>query len=215
MATAKKTTTKPAAKKAAPARTTTTRAAARKTATAKAPAAKATTAKSTTKTSSKTTEDGFRLSLGNVDLSADDVVEFVTDYAYATVGAGDRVVEVARELPQRLETLRKTRTEQAESFVTETRTKVESFVKEAPTKLQAELNDTVDTARKEFETFAARGRKVVDTVSKNETAKKALDATETARTQVTQAVTSLRKYVEQGQDAVETAAEKIGLRKTA
>lgn len=214
MATAKKTTTKAATKKAAPARKSTKKAAP-KAATKKA-APKAT--KSTTKTATKTTakaEEGFRLSLGNVDLSADDVVEFVTDYAYATVGAGDRAVEVARELPQRLETVRKARTEQAESFVTEARGKVESFVKEAPTKLQGELNDTVETARKEFETFATRGRKVVDTVSKNETAKKALDATETARTQVSQAVTNLRKYVEQGQDAVETAAEKIGLRKSA
>ena len=116
MATAKKTTTKAATKKAAPARKSTKKAAP-KAATKKA-APKAT--KSTTKTATKTTakaEEGFRLSLGNVDLSADDVVEFVTDYAYATVGAGDRAVEVARELPQRLETVRKARTEQADLVV--------------------------------------------------------------------------------------------------
>ena len=133
--TAKKTTAKKTTAKKTTTKATTAR---------KAPAKKAATTKTAaTKTTTSTTsaQDGFRLSIAGVDLAAEDVKGFVTDYAYATVGASDRVVEVARELPERLAKLGKTRTEQAESFVAETRGKVETFVKEAPAKLQAELNE--------------------------------------------------------------------------
>lgn len=215
MATAKKTTKKASTKKAT-ARKTTAR-------TAKATAAKSSAAKSSAAKSKATTSaasangsaEGFTLHLGSIELTAAELREMLTDSAFAYVGAGDRAIEVARELPEKLESLRKARTEQAESFVKESRGKVETFVKDAPSKLQSELEDGVETARKEFETFAARGRKVVEDLRGDERAKKVLDSTEDVRGQVTTAVTNLRKYVEQGQDRVEAAAERLGLRRSA
>lgn len=208
MATAKKTT------KAAP-----KKAAARKPAT-KASATKSTAAKKTakvtvdgqTKAAAAASDEGFRLSLGNVELSTVDLKGVVTDSAYAYVGAGDRAVEFARHLPQQLENLRK---ERAETLVKDARGKVQSFMKETPAKLQTELHDGVETARKEFETFAVRGRKVVESITKADSTQKALDQTENARTAVKGAVTSIRKAVEQGQEAVEGAVERIGLRRSA
>jgi hypothetical protein len=157
----------------------------------------------TTKTSAATekttlrSDEGFRLSIGSLDLSKVDVRAIASDTAYATVGAGDRAVEVVRDLPQQLETLRKQR------------------VKEAPAKLQAEVNSNLETARKELQSYAVRGRKVVDSLRKADSTKKALDQTENARIQVKGAVTSIRKAVEQGQEAVEGAVGRIGVRRSA
>ncbi|CAN5472529.1 hypothetical protein BH23ACT9_BH23ACT9_01930 [soil metagenome] len=184
MATAKKTTT-------------------RKTTARKTTAKSATTRPNSTKTAAATkTDQGFALSLGSFDLSTVDVKALATDYAYATVGATDRAVEAARELPQKLETLRKER-------------KVESFVKEAPAKLQGELNGNFETLRKEIDGYAARGRKVIESISNAQSTKRALSQTENARSQVKGAVTSIRKAVEQGTDAVEGAAGRIGVRRSA
>lgn len=188
MATAKKTTKKAPAKRATRATSTRTTGTT-KTAATGTPASNGSTATGTT------AEKGLRI--GGLDLSDFDVRSALTDSAYATVGAGDRAVEVARTLPERVETF------------------VRTAVKEAPEKLRTELDDTVAEARKEFRAYATRGRKVWDEVAKAEPTRKALDRTEVARTQVAQTVTSLRGYVEQGQDAVEKAAERVGLRRSA
>jgi hypothetical protein len=178
--------------------------------TTRKPATTKTTA--ATATTSVRSDEGFRLSIGSLDLSKVDVKAIASDTAYATVGAGDRAVEVVRDLPQKLETLRKQR---VETFVKETPARVETLAKDVPAKLQAEVNSNLQTVRKELQTYATRGRKVVESIRKADSTKKALEQTENARMQVKGAVTSIRKTVEQGQEAVEGAVGRIGARRSA
>lgn len=145
--------------------------------------------------------------LTHLDLRDLDVKAALTDTAYATVGAGDLAISTARELPQRLVALRNERIAQIK--------KAPTLVKEAPAKLQAELNDGIGTVRDEITSFATRGRKVAKSVSNSKSTKQALSQTETARSQVKGAVTSIRKALEQGQDAVGDAAQRIGVRRSA
>lgn len=184
-------------------------------ATAKKTTAKKTTTRKTATTRSTTkTAPAAKAQAAAQDVKVD-VKAIATDTAYATVGVADRAVEVSRELPAKLEELRKARAEQAATFVKEAPVKAQTFVKDVPTKLQAELAKDLEAAKKELDGFAARGRKVVDSITKAPSTKKALSQTETARSQVKGAVTSIRKAVEQGQDAVEGAVERIGVRRSA
>lgn len=165
-----------------------------------------------TKTAKKTTtkkDDSFSIAVGNFAVSTDDVKSIVTDSAYATVGAGDLAVSVARDLPGRLDTLRK---EQA-TLVKEAPAKAQSFVKEAPSKLQNEINEQLSSVRGEVQTYATRGRKLVNSISDANATKKALSQTETARSQVKGAVTSIRKAVEQSQQAAQKAVSRLGNRR--
>lgn len=222
MATAKKTT-----------RTTTTT---RKTATSRAATTKPkttrtstkpkTTRTSTTKVSASVKADQRSARLGPIELITADVRTLATDTVYATVGAGDRAIAVARELPQRLDDIRKHRVNRttsvvknnrlrAEGLIKDAPDKAQSFVKDVPTKLQAEVSGNFETARKELDSFATRGREVVEAIAKAPTTKRALSQTETARSQVKGAITSIRKAVEQGQEAVEGAVDRIGVRRSA
>ncbi|MEE8600486.1 hypothetical protein [Euzebya tangerina] len=163
---------------------------------------------STTKTAS---DETFFLSVGSFELSAEDVKTLVTDSAYAYVGAGDLAVSVVRDLPGRLESLRK---DQA-ALVKDAPAKAQTFVKDAPSKLQAEINAQLDSVRGEVDTYATRGRKLVDGVTEAPATKRVLDQTEAARTQVKGAVTSVRKVVEQGREAAQKAVGTIGSRRAA
>ncbi|MGI9017590.1 MAG: hypothetical protein ACR2HR_10895 [Euzebya sp.] len=194
MATAKKT-----AKK-VPASTRITKAATTKTSATKTSATKTSTAK----------KSDAGLTLGSLDVKA-----VVTDSAYATLGAGDYAVEIARVLPQRLETARKQRAEKTAELVKVAPAKAQTFVKEAPAKLQAELNSSFETVRKEFDSYATRGRKVVKSITQAPATKRAMSQTDNARSQVKGAVTSIRKAVELGQNAIEGATGRIGNRRSA
>lgn len=168
-----------------------------------------TTAAATTPTV-ETTNDGFRLSLGSVQVNGTGVKDVVTDSAFATLGASDYAIAVARELPQRLETLSRERAQQATDLVKD----APGIVKNAPAKLQGEINDTLASARNEFIDYADRGRKVVKSITQAASTKRAIEQTDTARSQVKGAVTSLRKAVAQSEDAAGVAVGRIGRRRT-
>jgi hypothetical protein len=203
-------TTKTTAKKTTARRTTAAR-----TTTKTAPKA-ATTKPAATKTAAAT-DSRRALTLGELDVKT-----VVTDSAYAGVGAGDAAVASARDLAHRLEALRGLDKDEAAQLVKANRAKAESLLKDVPVRAQALVKDVPGTARtlaeasrKEFDTYAARGRKVVESITNAPATKKALAQTDTARTQVKGAVTSVRKAVEQGQVALEGAVDKIGVRRRA
>ncbi|WP_370328335.1 hypothetical protein [Euzebya sp.] len=187
--------------------TTARKTSARKTSTAKTSAKKVTTARKAPTTTSTAPSTAGRHEF--------DVRALVTNSAYATIGAGDLAVETARTLPKRLEAQRKARAERAQAFVKEAPIRAQALVKDAPTKLQAEWTHGYEAARKELDVYAARGRKLIDSIANAPQTKRALDQTETARSQVKGAVTSIRKAVEQGQEAAEGAVRRIGVRRSA
>ena len=182
-------------------------------------ATKTTTKKSTTKAgtskagtskaSANPIDDNFAIAVGTFEVSTADVKGVVADSAYATVGAGDLAVSVARDLPGRLDTLRKDQL----TFAKEAPAKAQTFVKEAPGKLQTQIDSQIATVRDEVNAYATRGRKLVGSVTDSTSTKKAVSQSETARSQVKGAVTSIRKAVEQSQNAARTAVGRIGTRR--
>lgn len=112
----------------------------------------------------------------------------LTDTAYVAVGAADKAAQLVRTLPQHVERTRKD---------------VQRFVDERGT-----------AARTSYEGYATRGRKLVTEVRQAEPTKRTIAQAETARTQVRDAVTNLTKAIENGQEAVETAAGRLGLRRS-
>lgn len=109
------------------------------------------------------------------------------DTAYVAVGAADKAAELARTVPAQL---------------AETRGRVKTYV---DTKAKG--------ARTSYEGYATRGRNVVADVRNDERTQRALRQTEAARTQVRNAVSGVTRAFETSQDAVESAAGRIGLRR--
>lgn len=165
----------------------------------------------TTTPTVQTTDKGFRLALGSVEVNGAAVKDVVADSAYATLGAGDYAIAVARELPQRLENLGRQGARQATDLVKTAPARTQGLVREA----RGEVNESLTTARDGFGGYAERGRKVVKSISQAASTKRAVEQTDTARSQVKGAVTSVRKALEQGQDAVGTAVGRIGRRRSA
>ena len=154
------------------------------------------------------TDQGFTVSLGSKTLTEAEIRAALTDSAYATLGAGDYAVQLVRGLPARLEKARAEGPTRAQELAKDLPTRARTFAQEAPERVSTEL-------RKELEGYTTRGRKVVDTISSSEQTKRAKDQTETARSQVRGAVTSLRKAVDASTEAVEDAAGRLGLRRSA
>lgn len=131
----------------------------------------------------------------------------LSDGAYATLGAGERIAGALRALPGSIATLPHAARARAEAALRTART--------SPEALQRTYADAVSAARQELDTYAARGRRLANDLSSNEATRQVLRQTETARSQVKGAVTSLQKVVQSGGHAVEAAAGRIGLRRSA
>lgn len=110
------------------------------------------------------------------------VRSLVSDSAYAALGVGDSAVGALKHLPGEVERIRK----------------------------EARLDAVRRNAGKEFDGYAARGRAVAQSVSRNAATSRALEQAKVARSQVRAAMTSVRKALGAGVDAVDTATDKLG-----
>jgi hypothetical protein len=187
--------------------TTTKKATAKKATTKKATAKKATTAKKTT------TKKPPRL------LERDPQV-LLEDVGYAAAGVAHDAIELARTLPSRIEGLRgevekaaKEAPERVKDLRTEVPSRVETTVKDVRVRISKDLQAWLDTFEKRFDTKAADGRKVADSVRSDERVKRILEQTDNTRSQVKGAITSVVKTGaaagEAGRDQAETAASQV------
>jgi len=172
--------------------------------TAKKPASKAKTAPKTTAARKPAAQ---KPAVKSVERTVKTVV---VDSAYATVGLTDTAVAVLKSLPAKAAELRE------EAPVT-----LKSLRDQAPRQLTDRLHAvseqgkaTVEGLRhateQQLDSYATRGRTVVDKVRGSAATKKALEQSRIARSQVKAAATSVRKAVGASADAVESAAEKAG-----
>ena len=178
------TTKKTAAKKPATKAT-----AAKKPAAKKAATKKATAAKKTTETTPKVTP-----------LREREPVVLLEDAGYAVTGVLGDVIELAKGLPTRAESLWKN----VEGTAKDTPKRVKELRTEAPSKLETQLTELrerlakdtqrlVATFEKGFDAKAAEGRKLADQVKQDERIATLLDRTTTSRSQVKAALTSATK----------------------
>ena len=145
-----------------------------------------TTAKATTKrtaTQARRTSEAAQRTVSTV----------VRDAGYATVGLSDTAIAFARTLPTKLSA------------------EAPKLVEETPRRVEQRVSTLRNTAEREFNVLAERGRSIVAELSKrNSAAQRAADQAKTARTQFKAATTSLRKAVFSGAEAVETTVEAAG-----
>jgi len=117
----------------------------------------------------------------------------VTDAGYATVGAADTAIALVRTLPTKLQSVDAPKLDQT------------------PRAAQERLETLRRNAEKEFDVLAERGRNIVSEISKrNSAGQRAADQARTARIQLKGAVTSLRKAVFSGAEALENTVEAAG-----
>lgn len=135
---------------------------------------------------------------------------FIADGAYAALGVGDTAVGVLKRLPTRVGRVGKKAPKTVEARVKGVERRVKSLWTETPDDLKTRLEAARTTAGKELDTYAQRGRSVVQAVTSNKATRRALDQTKVARGQVKAATTSVRKALGQSAEAVETAADKVG-----
>jgi hypothetical protein len=147
----------------------------------------------TAKASTKRTAEQARRATGAAQRT---VTTVVRDAGYATVGLSDTAIAFARTLPTKLQTV------QAEA---------PKLVEEAPRRVEQRVTTLRNSAEREFNVLAERGRNIVSELSKrNSAGKRAADQAKTARTQLKAATTSLRKAVFSGAEAVESTVETAG-----
>ena len=145
-----------------------------------------TTAKATTK---RTATQARRTS----EAAQRTVTTVVRDAGYATVGLSDTAIAFARTLPTKLSA------------------EAPKLVEETPRRVEQRVSTLRNSAEREFNVLAERGRNIVAELSKrNSAAQRAADQAKTARTQFKAATTSLRKAVFSGAEAVETTVEAAG-----
>ncbi|MFO7778320.1 MAG: hypothetical protein R6V28_08215 [Nitriliruptoraceae bacterium] len=184
-ATAKKTTKKTAAK--ATAKKTTKKTAAKKT----------TARKTAPKRAPKTTTPRLR---------ERELRTILEDAGYATAGLVGDVVELAKDLPNRLEHLRAEAGEAPTKLknVREVPERVEETIAELRERLAKDTDKYLESFEGRFDSKAKEGRKLADEVRKDERVSRLLDQADNARSQVRGALTSVSKTAD---IAVETATE--------
>ena len=117
----------------------------------------------------------------------------VADAGYATVGLSDTAIAFVRTLPTKIQT------------------DAPKLVEETPRRVEERIDTIRRNAEREFDVLAERGRNIVSTLTKrNSAGQRAADQARTARTQLKGAATSLRKAVFSGAEAVETTVEAAG-----
>ena len=191
------------------------------TTTKKATTKKATTKKATAKkaTAKKTTAKKTTAPKPPRLLERDPQV-LLEDVGYAAAGVARDAIELARTLPSRIEGLRgevekaaKEAPERVKDLRTEVPSRVETTVKDVRVRISKDLQAWIDTFEKRFDTKAADGRKVADTVRSDERVKRILEQTDNTRSQVKGAITSVVKTGaaagEAGREQAETAASQV------
>jgi hypothetical protein len=120
-----------------------------------------------------------------VSKTATQAQEMSVDVLYATLGAGQIVMEKAKDLAGR-----------TRYYYT-------------PEGFKAYWADQGKKAQKTFEDLTARGRKIVKSVESSAAYKRAEEQTKAARTQVKAAATSVRKAFAADVEATKVAAKKV------
>lgn len=122
------------------------------------------------------------------------------DAGYAAAGVARDALELARSLPSRIEGLRgevekaaKEAPERVKDLRSEVPTRVETTVKDVRVRVGKDLQSWLDTLEKQFDTKAADGRRVADSVRSDERVKRILEQTDNTRSQVKGAITSVVK----------------------
>jgi hypothetical protein len=195
--------------------------AATKTATKKATAKKATAKKATAKkaTAKKTTTKQASTKRPPRLLERAPKV-LLEDVGYAAAGVVHDAVELARELPSRVEGWRgevnktaKEAPERLQDLRTEVPTRVETTVKDVRVRIGKDLQAWLDTVEQRFDGKAAEGRKVAETWRSDERVKKIVEQTGQTRSQVKGALTSVLKTGEAaakaGREQADTAASQV------
>lgn len=207
----KATASKATAKRATAKKTTASKATAKRATAKKATASKATASKATAKEGAETPREAEEAERG-----ARSVPGLLVDGAYAVVGVGDQAVTTLRELPARAASLReepqrlpRLAQERAKEALTELRA--------APRDLQARLEEGIRSrasawrgeAVEGLASLAQRGRGVVGDLGSTPAARRALDQTKVAQSQVKAATTSVRRAAGESLEAFESAQSQV------
>lgn len=171
------------------------------TTTKKATAKKATAKKATArKTATKQTTTKQTTTSRPPRLLERDPQALLEDAGYAAAGVARDALELARTLPSRIEGLRgevekaaREAPERVKDLRSEVPTRVETTVKDVRVRVGKDLQSWLDTFERQFDTKAADGRKVADSVRSDERVKRILEQTDNTRSQVKGAITSVVK----------------------
>lgn len=121
------------------------------------------------------------------------VKTLVTDSGYAAVGLSDTAIAFARTLPGKLTS------------------ETPKVLEETPRRVEQRLETLRRNAERDFNTYAERGRNIIDALTKSNSAgQRAGDQARNARTQFKAALTSFRKAAGSGAEAVENTVENAG-----
>ncbi len=124
---------------------------------------------------------------------------------YAYVGAGQLAIEKSRELSERAIEKSREVSELALGKGVELSSKLVSTIRQ-PQDLSAKLTGDLG---KVYEDLAARGEKVVRSISDSAYTRRAVHQTKVARSQVKAATTSVRKAVDTATEAAREAMKKV------
>jgi len=150
-------------------------------------------ARRTTTTAKATTQRTAAQARRASDAAQRTVKTVVSDAGYATVGAADTAIALVRTLPTKLQSVETPKLQETPRLTTE------------------RLETLRRNAEKEFDVLAERGRNIVSELSKkNSAGQRAAEQARTARIQLKGAVTSIRKAVFSGAEAVESTVEAAG-----
>lgn len=130
----------------------------------------------------------------------------VRDGAYAVVGLGDQAVEVLRGATRQADEVRARLPEAVRAIGPRAR----SLAEVAPGAVASGVTGLVTAAGAGFDSYAKRGRSLLESVSRGRPTRRAAEQARAARSQVRAARTSVGKAVEQSVDAAGAAADKVG-----
>lgn len=187
------------------------------TTTKKATTKKATAKKTATKKTATTTKQSTTRPPRLLERDPQVLLE---DAGYAAAGVARDALELARTLPSRIEGLRgevekaaKEAPERVRDLRSEVPTRVETTVKDVRVRVGKDLQNWLDTLEKQFDTKAADGRRVADSVRSDERVKRILEQTDNTRSQVKGAITSVVKTGtaagEAGRDQADNASSQV------
>lgn len=126
----------------------------------------------------------------------------VTDTAYATLGLTDTAVGLVKSLNQRAA--------EAPERVAQLREQAPSIARTLRDQSAANARKLRTQAASEFDELATRGRTLVGAVRGSRSTRESVDQTQTARSQLKAAATSVGKAARTQTEAVQDAAETVG-----
>ncbi len=184
--------------------------------TTKKTAAKATAKKTTKKTAAKKTTAKKAAPKrapqpATPRLRERDLRTILEDAGYATAGLVVDVVDLARELPNRLEHLRSEAGEAPNKLkgVRDVPERVEETIVELRERLAKDAEKYLESFEDRFDSKAEEGRKLADEVRSDERVSKLLDQADNARSQLRGAFTSVTKTADVAADIASQQADRV------